>query len=227
MSKEPSKQSDVPDLMPTNVRLAYSDDHESLSVRHNAPALPLFDPDSTLEISRDVADGFLILLSSGAKSFKSIKAQKEKDKKSKNTSKSEQGAAQSPPSDDTELSAEELSSIALAFAALTDGNVIEATFGVQSNGGIKRCVGTSEIAFNAANAAKQAIMDAAISSDAVRQLAVETYIKAFEVVITYHVNLESVGIITWCIKHQKFRDVAEKDLIHAFGPLNEVIASSI
>ncbi len=224
MTKESSKQAEVPDLMPTNVRLAYSDDHESLSVRHNAPALPLFDPDSTLEISRDVADGFLILLSSGEKSFKSIKAQREKDKKSK---KSEQGAAQSPPSEDTELSAEELSSIQLAFAALTDGNVIEATFGVQSNGGIKRCVGTSEIAFNAANAAKQAIMDAAISSDAVRQLAVETYVKAFEVVITYHVNLESVGIITWCIKHQKFRDDAEKNLIHVFGPLNEVIASSI
>lgn len=226
MTKEPAKLVELP-LMSTNVRLAYSDDHESLSVRHNAPALPLFDPDSTLEIPKDVADGFLILLSSGSKSFRTIKEQKEKDKKSKNTSKSEQSAAQSPPSDETALSAEELSSIQLAFAALTDGNVIEAAFGVQSTGGIKRCEGTSEVAFNAANAAKKAITDAAISSDSVRKLAVETYVKAFEIVITYHVNLESVGIITWCIKHQKFRDNAAEELIIAFGPLNEVIASSI
>lgn len=214
-----------------NVRLAFSDDHESLSVRHNAPVLQLFDPDSMLEISRDVADGFLILLSNGLKSFSAIKSQREKERKKNgvilgkpSNDTSGENTEQSPPA---HYRSEELSAIQLAFAALTDGNVIEATFGVESNGGTKRSKNTSEIAFNAAKTAKQAIVDAAISSDFIRQLAIETYAKAFEVVITYHINLESVGIITWCVKHQKFRDFASEELVMIFRSLNEAISASI
>uniref|UniRef100_A0A7S3PUB6 Uncharacterized protein n=1 Tax=Chaetoceros debilis TaxID=122233 RepID=A0A7S3PUB6_9STRA len=221
-----SEQVEVP-LMPTNVRLAYSDDRESLSVRNSV--LPLVDPDSTLEIPKDVADGFLILLSSGIKSFNAIKVQKEEVKEAKKSSAgSGEATAQSPlPDSSTEMTSEELSAIQLAFAALTDGNVIEATFGVESTGGLKRHKNTSEVAYNASKAAKQAIMDAAIPSDSIRQLAVETYIKAFEIVVTYHINLSTVGFITWCFKHQKFRDTAADELMSAFGPLAEAIAASI
>lgn len=222
-----SEQVEVP-LMPTNVRLAYSDDRESLSVRNSV--LPLIDPDSTLEIPKDVADGFLILLSSGIKSFNAIKVQKEGEKKAKKSSAgSGEATAQSPLPDDsgTEMTSEELSAIQLAFAALTDGNVIEATFGVESTGGLKRHKNTSEVAYNAARSAKQAIMDAAIPSDSIRRLAVETYIKAFEIVVTYHINLSTVGFITWCVKHQKFRDTAADELMSIFEPLAEAIAASI
>ena len=191
-----------------------------MSLHQSAPPLPLFDIDSALEIPKDVADGFLILLTGGLNSARDIKKNKTHGSGNGNGSGSGNGstAPQSPP---------DQSSINLAFAALTDGNVIDATFGVESTGGVKRSKNTSTHAFNAARAAKMAILDAAISTDSIKKLAVESYAKCFEVVISYHLDLETIGFITWCIKHQKVRDTANRDLMEAFIPLHEVIASSI
>eukprot|EP00558_Chaetoceros_sp_UNC1202_P005697 CAMPEP_0197245688 /NCGR_PEP_ID=MMETSP1429-20130617/10401_1 /TAXON_ID=49237 /ORGANISM="Chaetoceros sp., Strain UNC1202" /LENGTH=215 /DNA_ID=CAMNT_0042706229 /DNA_START=123 /DNA_END=770 /DNA_ORIENTATION=+ len=188
---------------------------QSLSV-HQSPNFPLYDPDSVFEIPRNIADGFLILLSGGLTSAKAMKEER-KHKKKKSSGES---TAQSPPEVDH-------SAIQLSFAALTDGNVIEATFGVKSTGGMKRSEHTSEIAFNNAKTAKAAIMDAAICSDSITQLAVETYVKCFRIVVTYHMNIESIGFLAWCVRHQKVRDAAIQDLVVAFEPLNEVLAASI
>jgi len=104
--------------------------------------------------------------------------------------------------------------------------VIETTFGVETTGGLRRSKHTSERAYQSSKSAKSALMDSSLSSDAIRQLAVETYCKCFEIVITYDIELTKIGLISWCWKHQKVRDVAEKRLVEAFAPLHEAVAAS-
>ena len=79
--------------------------------------------------------------------------------------------------------------IAFVFAALTEGNAVNATFGVESTGGMKRSKDTSEHAFNAANQAKADLMDASLSSDFINELAVETYAKCFESIVNFPMGL--------------------------------------
>ena len=207
----------------TSLRLEYSDDLESFSI-HRSQMVPLMDMDSALEISRDVADGYLILLSGGLNSAKAIRQQRKKKKVSSAPSPPPVGelTAQSMES----LSPDELSAIQLAFAALTNGNAIDVMFGVKSMGGIRRSEETSEQAYKSATDAKQALMDAAMTSDAIRLLAVETYVKSFEIIVKYHMDLEKIGYITYCIRHQKVRENAEKQLIESFRALHEGVNAS-
>lgn len=185
--------------------------------------VPLYEADAALSIPKNVADGYLILLSGGLKSAKALASQK---KDSGPADRSSEGESTAQSSDARRLSADERSAISLAFAALTDGNVIEAMFGVESNGGI-RGKNTSQIAFNAVRDAKQAIVDASMSSESIKQLAVETYCKCFEVILNYHLRLESVGFIMYCIKHHNIRETAVEELGIAFRHLNEAVAASI
>ena len=92
---------------------------------------------------------------------------------------------------------------------------------------MKRSKNTSEHAFNAANQAKAALKDASLSSDSISELAVETYAKCFEIIVNYGISLDKIGYITYCIKHQKIREDAMKELQLAFLPLNEAVAASI
>jgi len=207
---------------------AYSDDHESLSIHASPNYLPLYNADSTLDIPRDVADGFLILLSAGRVSARTIRKEYQSGnvnkRKTRNKGKEPPAAGGSTahsPKDMVDHSA-----IQLCFAALTQGNVIEATFGVETTGGLKRSKYTSERAYNAAKNAKTAISDAAYASDAIQQQAVDTYCKCFEIVIMYDIDLERIGFVTWCLRHQKVREAAEKQLQDAFSQLNEAITAS-
>ncbi len=211
-----------PQAQQEEVEVAYSDDNDSLANRY--PTLPLFDAESALEIPKDVADGFLILLSGGLNSAKAIE-----DKRRKRKPQSMDDVTTSSSSNSQDLN--------FAFAALTDGNVIEATFGVESYGGLKRARTTSEVAFNAARTAKRAILETSLASStsdpsslskiggSVKQLAVDTYIRCFEIIISYHLELESIGFITYCMKHQKIADQANKQLLKAFEALNKEIAN--
>lgn len=255
-------------------------------------ALPLLDVDSALEIPKDVADGFLILLSGGRKSAKLLKEQSYKQSQKQYSNGNyhpPNNLPQSPSplrshkstSNSTSTSHSHTmdpSSLNFAFAALTDGNVIEATFGVQSHGGLKRSKNTSVIAYNAARKAKGSLLSASLeeadaiqqqqdflrspnkknsrrsyqsSSSAslgsmntstntnsntntntsplgnIKQLAVETYISCFEIIIRYHLELESIGYIMYCIKHQKIMDNASNALKKRFKPLNDVVRAYI
>lgn len=199
-------------------------DNQIESMSPGTVTVPLYNADAALSIPKNVADGYLILLSGGLKSAKAVASRQHKDESSDPTSSGGESTAQSY--DSRRLSADERSAISLAFAALTDGNVIEAMFGVESNGGI-RGKNTSQVAFNAVRDAKQALMDASSSSESIKQLAVETYCKCFEVILQYHLGLESVGFIMYCIKQHKIRETAVEDLEKAFQQLNEAVAASI
>jgi hypothetical protein len=213
-------------LQHEEVEVAYSDDHDSLSQSHvpAPPLVPLLDIEAALEIPKDVADGYLILLSGGNISAKTIKEKRQKDLKRSKSSPNDGGNTFHEKNQDTVSFVPDMN---FAFATLSDGNVIDAAFGVESNGGLKRSKTTSEIAFNAAKAAKQAIADASVSSEHIKKLAVETYIRLFEIIIQLHLDLENIGFITWCVKHQKIQERAIQEIKHVFGPLNEAIASSI
>mmetsp|Transcript_24921 Transcript_24921/g.30634 ORF Transcript_24921/g.30634 Transcript_24921/m.30634 type:complete len:253 (+) Transcript_24921:433-1191(+) len=218
------------------LRFEYSDDLESFSIRQPTIVM-MYDAESVLEIPRDVADGYLILLSGGLNSAKVVASHKQQTNKINNnnttttTSSGESTAQQtsSNPATDTQAqpqSPEQLSALSLAFTALTDGNVIEAVFGVQSTGGIKRNKHTSQQAYNAARNAKQALMEAACTSESIRLVAVETYIKCFEIIVKYHLEMDSIGLWSWCVKHQKLREDATRNLNEAFRPLHEGVAAS-
>ena len=152
------------------VEVAYSDDNDSLgSSVFDTNAFPLVDADTALEITKDVAEGYMILLSGGNITAQTIKNRKlEQGKKASKSSFAP-----------TAISLVDSKSIDFAFAALTEGNVIEAAFGVESNGGLKRSRNTSETAYNNARNAKHALMDACMSSESIKRLAVETYIRLF------------------------------------------------
>ena len=227
----------TPHLQQEEVEVAYSDDHDSLSHPQGPPPLPLYDAESALEISKDVADGFLILLSGGQNSANVIK-----EKRLEKGGKNSEGNYVAPQSQDSggTISSQNSQDLNFAFAALTDGNVIEATFGVESCGGLKRAKTTSEVAFNNARAAKQAILEASLatptnvnvnvhadSSRSVKQISVDTYIRCFEIIISYHLDLDSIGFITYCVKHHKVTDRAIRDLKKAFAALNEEISSYV
>lgn len=191
--------------------------------------VPLIDIDSALEIPRDVVDGYLILLSGGLNSAHAMRQQRKKKKVSSapsTTSINNNGNGESSSQSVASLSQEEQSAIEFAFAALTNGNAIDAMFGVKSMGGIRRSKGTSEQAYNAANSAKRAIMDASVVSDAARLLTVETYVKCCEILVKYHMDLEQTGFITYCMKYQKIREATEKQLMEIFRPLDELVAAS-
>ncbi len=208
----------------TSLRFEYSDDLESFSI-HQSTMVRLYDVDSALEIPRDVADGYLILLSGGSNSAQAIRAQGKKNKVSTAPSPPNKGSVSSRSFGT--LTPAEQSSMQLAFNALTGGNAIDALFGVKSMGGIRRSKLTTETAYNASNDAKQALMDAALASESIRLLAVETYIKCFEIIVKCHIDLERVTVITsWCGKQEKVRDFAAKQIIEAFRPLDEGVAAS-
>ena len=207
------------------VEVAYNGDHDSLPP---TPLIPLVDTESALEIPKDVADGYIILLSGGSLSAHMIKERRQHGgRKVKPVSGPDSSSRPQAGLSSSAVSLTDQSALDFAFAALTDGNVIEAVFGVESNGGFKRTKNTSEIAYNAARNAKMAMMDASISSGSVKKLAVETYIRLFEILIDFHLDMEGIGFITWCVKHQKVEVTAMKDINQAFGPLHEVIGSSI
>jgi len=190
----------------------------------------LYDPDSTLNINRDLANGFLILLSGGLNSVivvnESMKNEKMKNIKKIN-SEVDETAKNFHRNINDELTSEEDALYQLAFSALTDGNVIDTTFGVHSAGGFKRRKDTSVLSYNASLLAKMTLAEAAQSSEIIRKLAVETYCKCFEIVIMYHLNLEDLSIINWCYKHKKVRNDAEKNLRMAFAPLYEAVEASM
>ncbi len=205
----------------TSLRFEYSDDKESFSI-HQSTMVRLIDIDSALDISRDVADGYLILLSGGSNSAQAIRAQRKKNKVS--SAPSPQSKRDVTTRSFGTLTPEELSSMQLAFNALTDGNAIDALFGVKSMGGIKRSKVTSEKAYNSAVEAKRALMGAAMASEANRILAVETYIKCFEILVKHHIDAEKGP--TWCGKQQKIREAAAKQITEVFRPLDEGVAAS-
>ena len=177
--------------------------HETLVA---SSMVSLYDPVCMLDISKEVAAGYLILLLGGPES-PSLQTKRRRSKRDRSL------VSVTPEIDKGVVS--------LAFLALTDGNVLNACFGAP----MQLCVGPSP-AYQMAKNAKRALVDAADSSDAVRPLAVETYAKGFRIVIDYNDQLAELNPCSRCCKQSRIHQAAVNDLAVAFRTLSEAISAA-
>lgn len=169
-----------------------------------APTTPLYDPVCMLDINRDVASGYLILLLGGPDNTPSPqKKRRGKRDRSSVTAGSELG-------NDV---------VNLAFSALTDGNVVNACFGAPSQP-------SSSPAYQMARNTKTELGIAADSSDAVKRLAVQSYVAGFRVVVDYNDQVAGMSPCSRCLKEAALHKAAELDLKAAFRTLSEAIAAA-
>lgn len=192
---------------------------------------PLYDCNATLRIRKEVAYGLLIFLSGGTHSPDSPTRNQRCRKRDKmncsqrqsptNCNSSSSGTRPDQITDD---------STQLAFASLTDGNVIDKVFGVATAGGIWRAHSTTESeAYTAALEAKNCLRDASYSSDSIPRLAVEAYCNCFEAVANYHHRIEKLGFffrIINCGHHDIIHSEAIEKMEVAFSMLREAIESA-
>lgn len=213
------------------------------AIHTSAPRM--YDPDATLSISKDVASGYLVLLSGGAftgNAGKSRLLSLRRGKRSKQRKcchrfrSSPVAGANSQHSSDGEQTSTTANTripddaIQLAFMSLTDGNAIDTVFGVESRGGIKRAKETSKIAYEAAREAKEALREASYTSQAIPRLAVEAYELCFEIVIDYNRKRERLGFgfgfFTQCYQRDIIRGEAEESLEEAFAMLRDAVEAA-
>lgn len=178
------------------------DDEKHHPLVTSSPVVHLYDPVCMLDCSRDVASGYLILLQGGP-SAPSPSPQKRRGKRDRTAPDIDEGA------------------VTLAFLALTDGNVINACFGAPS----QLLNASSSPSHTMAQRAKRALADAADTSDAVRRLSVETYAKAFRIVLEEKDQEERLSPCSRCFKHAQLRREAEADLQVAFWTLSEAVSA--
>jgi hypothetical protein len=111
--------------------------------------------------------------------------------------------------------------ISLGFLALTQGNVLDACFGV-----VNPSRREDTPASRSTREGKELLDDAALASDSIRGVAVEAYCAAFQVTINYNDKMGRLNCITRCFKSKKIRSKAEKSLRAAFMDLAEAIAET-
>lgn len=205
---EHSYDSDKP-LLPSTPNTTTSSDSPQLD---EIPAL--YNPDATLEIPSSIAQGFLILLSGGTDTTITTTTTSKPLSTVANTAAETDNTTST--TDTTSLSNDNAryddtndEGIELAFAALTDGNVIDTCMGGGPQGGTK--FSGSSFAVKSANAAKNVLRDAADSfslptaattstddaaaaidhSNEIQRMAVQTYANCFRIVIAYNDRLTS------------------------------------
>lgn len=166
----------------------------------------LYDPVCMLDISREVASGYLILLMGGPDKTPSP----QKKRRGKRDRASATTAASDEINDDT---------LNLSFVALTDGNVVNACFGAPSQP-------SSSPSYQMARNAKAALAHASDSSDSVRMLAVQSYASAFRVVMDYNDQIAKLSPCSRCLKEAAIRKAAELDLRASFRTLSEAVDAS-
>ena len=169
-----------------------------------ARPINFYQPDQTLDIPRSSAEGFLILLS-GGEYKKGMVVEKDLSLRQ---------------NDDVDLT--------LAFAAITDGNVVDACFGDNPLGGIK--FGGSTFAVKAATDVKSIIRDAAGEASPslmiqIQKVTINAYMRCFEIVIRYHDKLADQSLLSRCFKSKQIRRNAQNELQECFRDLVSLFAT--
>jgi hypothetical protein len=170
---------------------------ESLSNVGPSKFVALYDTAVMLEMKPSLAQGYLTLLEGTC----------EQPKQSKSKNKKKSKAARED-------------ALALAFGALTDGNVIDAVFGMNS-------IAAKENAYASAliKQAKEALDDADLRNDNVRAVAVEAYKNGFQTIIEMNKSLDKLNFFTVCFLEKKIRNKAISQLAIVFQPLEQLISA--
>jgi hypothetical protein len=164
---------------------------------NNGKNAPLYDATCMLQVGAQMGHGFVIILG-GAPAA----AQKE------------QARGQKKKADD--------SAVMLGFLAITEGNVVDACFGImnQADKGKKSSV-------EQAKRTKRLLTNAAESSASVRGLAVETYRQAFQHVLDFHKKVAKLNFFTKCFNYAKIQHEAEMEIKDTFARLQEAVAAAM
>lgn len=185
----------------------------------------LYDPRSTLKIDPNVAKGYIILLTGGT----SLK--REGDGNSDDLP-----FALLPPTRFTRASSEMTGIEALltdrvyvadpnlAFGALTDGNVLDACFGVKDSSA-GRSHAADENLILSMRTAKIALRNARGVSESIVMDAIQSYIRCLRIVLGYHECKQGVWFWLPC-SGRHLRISAERALGHSFQHLKEAIEAS-
>jgi hypothetical protein len=165
---------------------------------NNDQSIPLYDASCMLQVDAQMAHGFVVLLS--GKSF--AKAPKEQSRSNKHK-----------VDDNT---------VMLGFLALTQGNVVDACFGITRVQDKKK-----KSSIEQAKRVKNLIADAADSSDGIRYLAVEAYRQAFQEISDFHQQVSKLNFFTSCFRLAKIQHDTEMLLKAAFAQLQEAVAAAV
>ena len=117
--------------------------------------------------------------------------------------------------------------LSLSFSALTQGNVLDACFGVVAVGGR----GEITPAVQSARTAKSLLSNCCISTatsneEQFQRLAVNSYCSAFQECVTYQEKIHKMNYCLRCFFGKKKRKKAEKQLRVAFLELAKVIGET-
>jgi hypothetical protein len=113
------------------------------------------------------------------------------------------------------------SSITLGFLALTEGNAVDACFGVSSISN-KDARGKKM-----AKEVKQVLAIAADSNDAIRRMAVLSYQQAFLIVVRFNDRTKKLNWFTRCFCYGKIQKQATARLKENFEHLEEAVQSAL
>lgn len=211
----------------------------------NKRIVSLYDPESMLTIKSSIAQGYITLLSGGM-DHNNVPIQ------STNTSSSFNKKRNVPTSEQPQFTKQqEEEFMALAYAALTDGNVIDICFGIQ-NGNII----TSSTTKSSKLKAKQTIHERMVkdiknilqeinslsdhpttntnhdtlsasaiipATTTIKLQCIQCYKRAFFVIIDHHKKVSKLNVFNRCYQYQKICNETIITLQSIFGPVERSI----
>jgi hypothetical protein len=189
---------------PANARPSPSSNTSKPLTLSSSSIVPLYDPACMLLMDKQLARGYITLLSGKAPPPEQAKSPCGSKKKNKNEQPQQHVAEDA---------------VTLGFIAVTDGNVIEACFGIKQRDKDNRAQKTVLIV-------KDLLREASHVSDAIPQLAVEAYWNAFGIVVELHQQVDKLNFVTRCLFYPGLVKKALADLKTAFGPLEEALRDS-
>uniref|UniRef100_A0A6U3B267 Uncharacterized protein n=1 Tax=Entomoneis paludosa TaxID=265537 RepID=A0A6U3B267_9STRA len=169
----------------------------------DATDIPLYDPQAMLVLDKAMAQGFLTLLSGG----------------------------DPQPLVNLKRNRIRRSAVDMGFLALTEGNVLEACFGLPASSVIIRdghqlapkSTTKSKRATAHVRRAKQLLEQASDENEAICKMAVGTYLKAFEIVINTRDQMDQLNLWTRCFFYRRVSREAQVELRATFARLQEAI----
>jgi hypothetical protein len=165
----------------------------------------LYDPTCILKVDRQIAQGFVVLMAGASADPPPEESAAGKGKKKKKNKL-------------------ERSALELGFMAITDGNIVDACFGVNSGPG-------SSVRATAASdhvkRIKQLLSDSADANDQIPRISVLTYQQAFRVVVHFHEEVAKLNFFTSCFKYGRIQHDAHEALRITFQQLTDAVESAL
>ena len=173
-----------------------------LTTRKEQLHAKLYDVECMMAIKESVCNGYVVLLKgrplSPANNTNTESHEKSKKKINNNNNNDDEN-------DDSD---------ALAFLALTSGNVIDACFGVANTRST-----SSTPTSRSVNDAKTLLEENCLKTDTFRRTAIAAYCDAFQVTIVHHEKIRKLNCLTRCFRSRKIQRQTGTNIKTAFIPL--------